>query len=49
MPVFSELSAFTVFLGIAAIGFIFLLISLIFGAILQPLYTLLTGHPFLGI
>ena len=31
MPVFSELSAFTVFLGIAAIGFIFLLISLIFG------------------
>ena len=33
MPVFSELSAFTVFLGIAAIGFIFLLISLIFGEV----------------
>jgi membrane protein implicated in regulation of membrane protease activity len=31
MPIFSEISAFTVFLGIAAIGFIFLLISLIFG------------------
>jgi len=31
MPIFSELSAFSVFLGIAAIGFIFLLISLIFG------------------
>ena len=31
MPVFSDLSAFTVFLGIAAIGFVFLLISLIFG------------------
>jgi membrane protein implicated in regulation of membrane protease activity len=33
MPVFSELTAFTVFLGIAAVGFIFLLISLIFGEV----------------
>ena len=28
---FSEISAFTIFLGIAAVGFVFLLISLIFG------------------
>ena len=32
---FSQISAFTVFLGIAAIGFIFLLISLIFGEIFE--------------
>ncbi len=28
---FSEISAFTIFLGIAAVGFVFLLVSLIFG------------------
>ncbi len=32
---FSQLSAFTVFLGIAAIGFFFLLISLIFGEMFE--------------
>lgn len=32
---FSQISAFTVFLGIAATGFIFLLISLIFGEIFE--------------
>jgi membrane protein implicated in regulation of membrane protease activity len=37
MPIFSDLSAFTVFLGIAAIGFIFLLISLIFGEVFDHL------------
>jgi hypothetical protein len=29
MPVFSDISAFHVFLGIAALGFVFLLVSLI--------------------
>jgi membrane protein implicated in regulation of membrane protease activity len=33
MPVFSDISAFHVFLGIAALGFIFLLVSLIFGEV----------------
>jgi len=32
---FNQLSAFTVFLGIAAIGFVFLLISLIFGELFE--------------
>jgi membrane protein implicated in regulation of membrane protease activity len=31
VSIFSELSAFTVFLGIAGVGFVFLLLSLIFG------------------
>ena len=33
MSLFSEVSAFTVFLGIAGIGFVFLLISLVFGEV----------------
>jgi membrane protein implicated in regulation of membrane protease activity len=32
---FSQVSAFTVFLGIAAVGFVFLLVSLVFGEVFE--------------
>ena len=35
MGLFSEISAYTIFLGIAGVGFLFLLLSLIFGEIFE--------------